>query len=472
MRKIEEVVIVGAGPAGYAAAIRLGQQGKRVTLIESSEVGGVCLNYGCIPSKSLLTATNIINQAKRASEFGIDLNLVQIDTVKLNAWKNTISQQLVNGVRFLLSSHEVELIFGKAEFLEDRIIKVTPKDGNAQFLEADAFIIATGSCPKELPHITIDGNCIISPEQAMNVSLIPQRLAILGGGVVGVELATIYQNLGCKVSIIEKEKNILPTFDEDIRQIMGNTLQEIGVEIYTSATLQDVTDNEDLLQIKLQREEQDIVLQAEKLVVAIGRNPNTTGLGLAEIGIALDSEGFVKVDERRETTVQSIYAIGDINGRPHLAHKAYSEAVAVADAIMEYNVKFPRFTPSLVFSTIEAASVGLTEEEAKENKCDFNLGYFPYAALGRAHTRNNTEGFLKVLAAKTTGDILGVHIAGDSASELISQATLALECGMQVSDFAEIIRPHPTLSEAFTEAAMGTYSQSIHFLNSSRIRST
>jgi dihydrolipoamide dehydrogenase len=463
MNRKKDVLIIGAGPAGYAAAIRLGQLGRQAILIEEVRPGGICLNKGCIPTKALFSAINMIAQAQQASQFGLEFDLAGMDTGKLNSWKNRIVRQVREGVSFLLAEYGVEVVSGKAKFIEDKVIEVKDNNGRSRFMEADNVIIAVGSQPKSIPGVAFNRNTILSPEQALDVSCLPSEVAVIGGGIIGVELANIFQNLGCIAHIIEKEKEVLIDFDKDVRSIVRSSLHRIGVEVLTNTNVVGIVDKKEGLELTLNMVNQSRDLVVQKMIIAIGRSPRTGDLNLRQIGVTLNSEQFVIVNDKGETNITGLYAAGDVCGRPLAAHKAYRQGLAVADAIAGLDCRVPKFIPSVAFSAIEGARVGLTEEAARKI-CKVRIGYFPFTASGRAITSEKTKGFVKVVSDRQTSKILGIHMAGSCVSELVSEATLALEAGMNVKDFSDIVRPHPTMSEALTEASLDVYSQAIHFM--------
>ncbi|MDP2916721.1 MAG: dihydrolipoyl dehydrogenase [Dehalococcoidia bacterium] len=467
MTERKDIIIIGAGPGGYVAAIRARQFGKSVALIEGDQLGGICLNRGCIPSKALLSVTRLLSRVRQANRYGVDLSVNGVDIAKLDEWKNGIVKRTRDGLRFLMTSNKVDIIPGMAKLLDSKTVGVKSADGTEKLVQADNIIIATGSSPRLVPGLAFDGKRVLSPEQVMaDISIAPSKIVILGGGVIAAELAGICRSLGGRVTLVVRSE-VLRRFDKDIRSICVSSLRSAGVEIVTGAELENVEDSGNSFRLRFKQANQSLSIEADRVIVAVGRIPNTSGLGLKETGVTLDSGGCIAVNDKKQTSVPGIYAIGDVIGAPLLAHKASAEGKYAAELISGAAARLPRYIPHVVFSACEAASVGLTEDEARA-QTDVKIGYFPFPALGAAIASDNTSGFVKLIADPSNDRIMGVHVAGEGAAELIGQAVLALEAGVKVSDFAGVMRPHPTISEAFTEAALDVYSEAMHFFRAQK----
>ncbi len=430
--------IVGAGPGGYVAAIRAAQLGFETWVFERDRVGGVCLNVGCIPTKALLSATKIGWEASGASKMGVKA-AVEYDLEALDRWRQAAVERLVKGVEHLFKRWGVKLVRTEVQVKGKR---VEWAEGS---LEPDALIIATGSRPFELPGLPFDEERVITSTEALSVKEVPQSLVIVGGGVIGLELATVYARLGVKVSIVEMTEGLLPGFDGDLRRTALRLMRELGVKVYLKHKAVGLSDNG----LVCETPKGEAEIEGEKVLVAVGRVPNTEALEGFEL-----AGRFVKVNERWETSVPGVYAIGDVVGPPLLAHKASAEGLAVVESLAGKQRRF-RFIPSVVYTEPEMASVGATEEELKERGLPYSARKFPYLANGRAVAAGATTGFVKVLVGEGE-EILGIHIVGPTASDMIAEATLAMEAGIKARELAEVVHPHPTFSEALMEAAEPT----------------
>ncbi len=451
--KTFDVIVIGGGPGGYTAAVCAAQLGARVAVIEKDSLGGTCLNRGCIPTKSLLSSVHVLETVKRAKEFGVRVEEKGVVFEVVIKRKDKILTQLRNGLRYLLKSYGVEVIKGSASFISPSNIKV----GDEVF-SFKKCIIATGSIPSSLPGVTIDGEYILSSDHLLEVKTPPTSLLIIGGGVIGVEFACVFQTLGTKVIIIEAMPSILPAEDSEICRTLERMLKARGIEIYTRARVEGMIHKENKVEVTftVAEKEPKRTVCAERVLVATGRKPCTQGLGLEEIGIKCE-KGRIFVNERMETNIQGIYAIGDVVGPPFLAHKACAEAMVAAQNAMgkEARVDYS-FIPSCIFTLPEVASVGLTEKEAKEKGYAVKIGKFPFAANGRAVCAGETKGFVKVILDKNTDAILGIHILGPQATELIFGAALLIKAGYTPTTLERILFPHPTLSEGIFQAILAS----------------
>lgn len=457
-----ESVVVGAGPGGYVAAIRLGQLNKKVVLVDEDKLGGICLNYGCIPSKALISASESFDKIKKTSKMGIEVDKITIDFKKMQEWKDGIVSKLNQGIEFLCKKNNVTIVKGTAFFENSNRLKIT--DGkNISYIDFENAVIASGSKPVELPSFKFDGNKIISSREALCLKEIPKNLVVIGGGYIGLELGTVYARLGSKVCIVEMTEQILPGFDKSVVSILQKNLERLNVDVYVNAKADKIENNKVVINSK---EKGKVLLDASKVLVAVGRYPNTKNLGLENTKVKLDKKGFIEVDKNLKTDDGNIYAIGDVSIGPMLAHKASSQGKFVAEAIAGNKDKYENVVvPAVIFTDPEIATVGLNEREAKNKGIKTKMGKFPFSLSSRAMTKNETEGFVKVIANEKNSKIIGVQIIGSDASDLISEASLAIKMGATLDDVALTIHPHPTLSESLMEAAEATMEKAIHILN-------
>lgn len=465
-----DAVVIGAGPGGYPTAIRLGQLKVKTAIIEREYMGGVCLNVGCIPSKAVIHAAKTFEKFGHADELGISAGKPSLDMKKLQSWKGGVVNKLTSGVRGLLKGNGVEVIDGTAKFAKSgpdgHRITVTGKNGT-QTIIAKNVVIATGSRPMNIPGFTVDQKRIIDSTGALALDAVPSRMVVIGGGYIGLELGMVYAKFGTKVTVVEATDKLLGAMDQDCVAVVARKLKKLGVEVMLSTKAKSWEDKGDraVLSVEL-ADGKTAQLDTDKILLSIGRKPNTEELGLDQVGVALDKRGYVLATDELKTNVGGIYAIGDVIGGMMLAHKATKEGEVVAEIIAGHKAAFDvRTIPAVVFTDPEVASAGLTEAEAKAKGHEIKVGKFPFAALGRALSVNDTEGFAKIVADAKTQEVLGVHIVGNGASDLISEAALAIEMGAVVSDLKLTIHPHPTLSEAIMEAAAATLGEAVHIIN-------
>jgi dihydrolipoamide dehydrogenase len=465
-----DAVVIGAGPGGYPTAIRLGQLKVKTAIIEREYMGGVCLNVGCIPSKAVIHAAKTFEKIGHADTMGISVAKPTIDMGKLQGWKGGVVQKLTSGVRTLLKGNGVDVIDGTARLGKSgpdghRITVQTAK--GEQTIIAKNVVLATGSRPFEIPGFKTDQKRILDSTGALALDHVPQRMVVIGGGYIGLELGMVYAKFGTKVTVVEALPSILASMDKDCVAVVARKLKKMGVEVMLKAKAKSWEDKGDRAVLTVELEGgQTATIDTDVILVSVGRRPNSENLGLDVAGVAMDKRGFVTADDQLRTNVGGIYAIGDLIGGMMLAHKATKEGEVVAEIIAGHKAAMDiRTIPAVVFTDPEIASAGLTEDEAKAKGHDVKVGKFPFAALGRALSVNDTEGFAKVICDAKSEEILGVHIVGNGASDLISEAALAIEMGAVVQDLNLTIHPHPTLSEAVREAAAAAIGEAVHIIN-------
>lgn len=459
-----DVLVIGAGPGGYHAAIRAAQLGLKVACAEMDAVGGVCLNVGCIPTKALLHAGEEIRASEHAKSFGLTFGSMNLDVEKLNGWKAGIVKKLTGGVTGLFKANKVTHLKGKAQFVDAHTVDV-----GGQKVTARHFIVATGSEPATLPDFPVDQKNIVDSTGALNLpNPLPKKMLCIGGGVIGLEFASIYNNLGTEVCVIEYGPQILGSADLDAVKEYTKALTKQGIKIETSTRALGYAQGAAGLDVRLENMKTgEVRTEAFDLVLcAIGRTPRSAGLGLENVGVAISDRGFITVNSKMQTQVPHIYAIGDVVGNPMLAHKAMKEGLIAAEVIAGKASEMDVVAiPSVIYTHPELAWVGLTEQEAKDKGYEVKTGVFPLTASGRAMTLGATEGFIKMVADAQTDLLLGVHIVAPHGSDLLGEASLALEMAATVTDIALTIHAHPTLSEGLMEAAEHVHRQAIHILN-------
>ena len=456
-----DVGIIGGGPGGYVAAIKAAQLGGKVCLIEKGEWGGTCLNRGCIPTKTLFAVASLATQIQDAAGFGLKIQGAEVDYPQVLAHKNTTVTQLTGGITKLLKGNGVQTVNGVGTLTGKNTIEVSQIDGAKEQIDATKIIIATGSEPANIPLFEIDEEQVLTTTGMLNLQTLPESLVIVGGGVSGCEFASIFNGLGCRVTVIELLPTILATEDVQVIRQIRLFMKRKGIEIKTDVNVTQVDKSETGVTATLASGEQ---IQAEKMLVSIGRQFNSEGVGLQQVGVRTEN-GKIVVNERMETNIPGIYAVGDVASRYLLAHVASAEGVVAAQNCMGENAEIDYGTvPSCVFTIPEIAKVGMTEDEAKTEGYEFKVGRFPYAASGKALGMRETDGFVKVISDEEYGDILGVHILGAHASDLIHEAAVAIRLGASVADLAHTIHAHPTLGEIVMESAEAAYGQAIHIL--------
>ncbi|GIM47251.1 dihydrolipoyl dehydrogenase [Collibacillus ludicampi] len=460
-----DVLVIGSGPGGYVAAIRAAQLGKNVTLVEREDLGGVCLNRGCIPSKALISVAHQYETAKHGMEkMGVFAEGVKLDFTRAQAYKNEVVKKLTGGVAGLLKGNNVTVLKGEALFVNENEVRVFDNYEVNRY-RFNHCIIATGSRPIELKSLPFSKR-VLSSTEALELPEVPKKLIVIGGGYIGVELGTAYAKLGAEVTILEGTDSILPGFEASLVQPVKKGLKANHVTVHTNALAKSVEETDSDVTVIADIKGVEQRLTADYVLVTVGRRPNTDNLGLDAIGVKLNERGYVVVDKQGRTNIPNIYAIGDIVAGPALAHKASYEGKVAAEAIagLPSEVDY-RAIPAVVFCDPEIASVGLTEEEAKKQGLKVKTGKFPFAANGRALSINQADGFVKVVAEEGTDVVLGVQIVGPAASNLIAEAGLAIEMGATLEDIALTIHAHPTLGEVTMEAAEVALGHGIHILS-------
>ena len=458
-----DTLVVGAGPGGYVAAIRAAQLGQKVTIVEKDELGGVCLNVGCIPSKALISVGQRYVDAQESDVMGITASDVKLDFAKAQEFKNGVVSRLTGGVEGLLKGNKVDIVKGEAFFVDENTVRVMD-DNSAQTYKFKHAIIATGSRPVEIPSFKFSER-VLSSTGALNLEEVPGKLVVIGGGYIGTELGSAYANLGSEVTIIEGAKDILAGFEKQMTQIVKKGLKKKGVEIVTNASAKGVEETDNGVKVTYEAKGEEVTVEADYVLVTVGRLPNTDELGLEQVGVTMSERGLVEVDKQCRTNVSSIFAIGDIVAGPQLAHKASYEAKIAAEAISGEKSEVDYLAiPAVCFTSPELATVGLNEQQAKDEGYEVAGGRFPYAANGRAIALDATDGFVKLVARKEDGLLLGAQIVGENASDMIAELGLAIEAGMTLEDIAMTIHAHPTLGEITMEAAEVVLGKPIHMM--------
>ncbi|QTE21980.1 dihydrolipoyl dehydrogenase [Polaribacter cellanae] len=456
-----DIIVIGSGPGGYIAAVRASQLGKKVAIIEKyATLGGTCLNVGCIPSKALLDSSHHYYDAvHHFEEHGITVETPKIDFGKMVERKAKVVETTTGGIKYLMDKNNIDVFEGLGSFEDATHVKITKNDTTSEIIEGANIIIATGSKPSSLPFIKIDKERIITSTEALKLSEIPKDLLVIGGGVIGLELGSVYKRLGANVTVIEYMDKIVPGMDADVSKELQKVLKKQGIKFATSHKVNAVERNGDTITVKAtDKKDREIEFSGDYCLVSVGRKAYTAGLGLEKVGVEVNERGQISVNDHLQTNIKNIYAIGDVVKGAMLAHKAEEEGVVVAEFLagekphIDYNL-----IPGIVYTWPEVAAVGKTEDELKEAKIDYKSGKFSMRALGRSRASGDIDGFVKVLADKNTDEILGVHMVGARVADLIMEAAVAMEYRASAEDLARICHGHPTYSEAVKEAAKAAW---------------
>ena len=455
------LTIIGAGPGGYVAAIRAAQMGAKVTLVENSEVGGTCLNRGCIPTKTIIASTRILEQVRRAGDFGIVLNgTVEYSLEAIRERKNKVVLTQIKGIRGLLKSWGVQLIDGAGSLVTPDSVMVVQSDGTRLDIPSDKIIIATGSRPMRLPVFPFDGSDVITSDEAIRLDNVPRSLLIIGAGVIGCEFAFIYRSLGCEVIVVELMPHALSTEDHELSEIIEREMKKAKIKLIVNVKVEKAEKAGNAVTTRLSQGQE---ISTDQVLVSIGRSMNSENIGLEAIGVKRGARGEIIVNRKMETNVPGVYAIGDVTGNIMLAHVASRQGiVAVENALGGNTLMDYSAVPSAIFTHPEIASVGLREKQAAEQGIKYRVGRFQFRALGKAHAIGEISGMVKILAEADTDKVLGVHICGPHATDLIHEGVLAIKSGSTAGHLEELIHAHPTLAEAVMEAAEDIHGRSIH----------
>ena len=454
MSEKNKIVVIGSGPGGYAAAFRASDLGNDVTIIEKdTSLGGVCLNRGCIPSKTLLHISKIIDEAESVKKFGVTYSQPSIDMGKIQSWKNRVIKKLGGGIKLLAKQRNVNIVKGTASFISDKSIRVV-NEKEEQTINFDKCIIATGSRPINLPFAEVDHENILDSTSALSLKEVPKSMLVVGGGYIGLEMATAYSSLGAKVDVVEFLPRLLPGADLDLVKVLEKTLQKKLNNINLNTKVTSIANLKNSVKVTMESEGKIFSSNYDKVLISVGRTPNTDNLSLENTGIKVTKNGFIQVDEYRRTNIDNIFAIGDVTGNPMLAHKATHEGKVAAEVCTNIPSAFePQVIPAVIFTDPELAWAGKTEEELKAENIDYEKADFPWQASGKAIAMDRTEGKTKILFEPESKRVIGVGIVGCNASDLIGEAALSIEMGCYSEDIALTIHPHPTLTETFSNTA-------------------
>jgi dihydrolipoamide dehydrogenase len=462
-----EAIVIGGGPGGYVASIRLGQLGVKTLCVEKESMGGVCLNWGCIPSKALIAAANLAHKVRNAGHMGITVKDLVVDVAKMQEWKEGIVNKLTSGVTSLVKGNGGDIALGTATITGPNSVDVTSADGKKEsYTASKGIIVATGTQMITIPGFEPDGEVVITARETVSLQSAPESMVIIGGGVIGLELGTVYQKLGTKITVIELMDQLLPGTDLDLVRVVQKRLKKDGADIHLKSKAVKLERSGGRAKVTIDTEGTEQLVEGEKVLVAVGFKPNSAGLGLEGVGVKLDERGHIIVDDQLRTNVSSIFAVGDVAGMPYLAHKASKEGEIAAEVIAGHkSARDYRGMPAAIFTDPEIATVGLTEAEAKAQGKKVKIGKFPFAASSRAMAVSETDGFIKTIIDEADHQLLGVGIVGPEASDLISESALALEMCAFAEDVALTVHPHPTLGEGVMEAFKHALGEAVHIMN-------
>ena len=458
-----EILVIGAGPGGYVAAIRSAQLGFSTAIVERETVGGVCLNWGCIPSKSLLRNAEVLNLVKDAEKFGISFDNLSYDFGKAIDRSRQVVRRLTTGVGYLLKKNNVEHIVGSATFVDAHTIQIGTATGENRTVSAENIIIATGARQREIPTLPIDHNVVITSRDALEMREIPNRVVVIGGGATGAEFSHVYRSYGSEVTIVELMNRIVPNEDQEISEVLDKSFRDQGIELRTSASVEAIEINGDIATVKISENGNNSVIECDKVLVAVGVQGNTDGIGLEQVGVATDRT-FITVGENLETNVSGVYAIGDVTGRMLLAHVASAQAVTAIEYIAGLNPPQIDYSlmPRAIYCKPQVASFGLTESQARDQGINIKVGKFPFTASGKAIALGETDGMVKLVVDEEIGEIIGAHMIGAEVTELLGELSITKMLEGTATELGWLVHPHPTISEMIKEAALDTVGEAIH----------
>ena len=459
-----DLIVIGSGPGGYVAAIRAAQLGMKVAVVERAEPGGICLNWGCIPTKALLKSAQVMNYIHHAKDYGIDLESPAKPDFKLVVKRSReVAEGMSKGIRFLFKKNKVETIEGFGKLIDNKTIEVISKEDMKVKYSADHIILATGARARELPNLKIDEKKIIGYRKAMTLDKLPETMVVVGSGAIGSEFAWFYNSMGTKVTLVEFMPDVVPLEDEEVSKQLERSLKRAGIRVMTSSTVESVDTGGGKCKVKIKTQKGEEETEADIVMSAVGITPNLEGIGLEELNIAMEN-GKIRVDEFMKTSVEGIYAIGDIVHGPALAHKASAEGILCVEKIAGENPQPLRYDniPACTYTMPEIASVGMTEKAAREAGYEIRVGKFPYTASGKASAAGHKDGFIKVIYDAKYGELLGAHMIGDNVTEMIAEMVVARNLETTGYEIIKSIHPHPTMSEAVMEATAAAYGEVIH----------
>ena len=459
-----DLIVIGSGPGGYVAAIRASQLGMNVAVVERAELGGICLNWGCIPTKSLLKSAQVLEYARHAADYGVKVEAAEPDFAAVVARSRAVADKMSKGIQYLFKKNNITVIPGTGKLTADKKVEVTNGEGEKTLLEATHVILATGARSRQLPNIPQDGRRVIGYRQALTLDHRPASMIVVGSGAIGSELSYFYNAMGTKVLLVEFMPNVLPVEDEEVSKQVARSFKKAGIEVMVKSSVESVDTDGDLLKVNIKNKKGEIEThEAEIVLSAVGITPNIENIGLEELGVATE-RGRVKVDGHYRTNVPGVYAIGDIVGGPALAHVASAEAICCVEAIAGLNPAPVDYSniPGCTYVTPEVASVGLTEAKAREAGYEVKIGKFPFTASGKASAAGANEGFVKLVFNASDDTLLGAHMVGMNVTEMIAEMVLARAAKVKAHDIIKAVHPHPTMSEAVMEAASAAYGEAVH----------
>lgn len=459
-----DLIVIGSGPGGYVAAIRASQLGMKVGVVEKAELGGICLNWGCIPTKSLLKSAQVFNYVKHAEDYGVSIKgEVKAEFEKMVERSRGVADGMSKGIQFLFKKNKIEHIAGYGKLKSNQTIEVSDADGNTQEVQAKHIILATGARSKELPNLKQDGKKIIGYREAMTLPKQPESMIVVGSGAIGSEFANFYNSIGTKVTLVEFLPNVVPNEDEEVSKQLGRSFKKAGIKVMVGSSVESVDTSGDVCKVVIKTKKGEETHEAEVVLSAVGVTPNIENIGLEELGIELE-KGKVKVDEYYRTNIEGIYAIGDIVHGPALAHVASAEGITCVEKIAGLNPDLVDYgnIPACTYTSPEVASVGLTEQAAKDAGYEIKVGKFPFTASGKASAAGEKDGFVKLIFDEKYGELLGAHLIGANVTEMIAELVVAKKLETTGHEIIKSIHPHPTMSEAIMEAAAAAYDEVIH----------